>query len=378
MRAIILAAGEGSRLRPFTADRPKPMVRVANKPIAQYAVEALVAQGVQDITFVVGYQKEKVQSHFHDGRRFGARISYAFQPVLSGTADALLAAPRPAGPFLVLGADNLVDATLVKRVLSAPGEGPALAVHASADQGRYGVVTVEGDRVLAIEEKPAQPRSRWVSTGVYRLTPSDYDRLQALRAKGATGLPDLVEGLLDAGVPVEAVRTDDLWADAVYPWDLLRVQAEVVRRQGVVATPVLPNVEVEAGVMVGEETAIGPWSTLARNTSVGSNVVIGGHCTLENCIVGDDVQIGPYSYLKNTILGAGAIVGPRFTAVSGPCEPRTADGHHRLDDFGSVVGHDARVQASVTLAPGTILGNRVRVALGKTLSGTIEDGANVV
>jgi glucose-1-phosphate thymidylyltransferase len=377
MKAIMLAAGEGSRLRPLTADRPKPMIRVANKPIAQHVVEALVAQGIKDITFVVGYQKEKVQSHFQDGRRFGARISYAFQPVLSGTADALLAAPRPAEPFLALGADNLVDGALVKRVLSAPGEGATLAVHASETPGRYGVVTLEGDRVASIEEKPANPRSGWVSTGVYRFAPEDYDRLVSLRAAGALGLPDLVQSLLAQGRPVQAARTDDLWADAVYPWDLLRVQAEVVRR-ATPDVPVLEHVAVERGVMVGDEVSIGPYTTLGRNTCIGGNVEIGGHSTLENCIVMDDAQIGPYSYLKNTIIGAGAIVGPRFTAVSGPCEPRTADGHHALADFGSVVGQDARVGACVTLSPGTILGNRARVALGKTCTGTIEDGANIL
>jgi glucose-1-phosphate thymidylyltransferase len=377
MRAIILAAGEGSRLRPLTADRPKPMIRVANKPIAQHVVEALVAHGVKDITFVVGYQKEKVQSHFQDGRRFGARVSYAFQPVLSGTADALLAAPRPTEPFLVLGADNLVDGALVKRILGAPGEGAALAVHACGTPGRYGVVTLEGDRIASIEEKPAQPRSGWVSTGVYRFAPEDYDRLRKLRAAGADGLPDLIQSLLSRGAPVEAVRTEDLWADAVYPWDLLRVQAEVVRRTSP-ATPVVENVSIERGVMLGDEVSVGAYTTLGRNTCVGSNVVIGGHSTLENCIVLDDAQIGPYSYLKNTVIGAGAIVGPRFTAVSGACEPRTADGHHALADFGSVVGQDARVGACVTLAPGTILGNRVRVALGKTLAGTVEDGAIIL
>lgn len=376
MRAIILAAGEGSRLRPLTADRPKPMIRIANKPIAQHVVEALVAQGVKDITFVVGYQKEKVQSHFQDGHRFGARISYAFQGVLSGTADALLAAPRPSEPFLVLGADNLVDASLVKRILAAPGEGTALAVHACDAPGRYGVVDLEGDRVVGIEEKPAKPRSRWVSTGAYRFTPEDYDRLRALRPHGATGLPDLVADLLRQGRPVAAARTDDLWADAVYPWDLLRVQAEAMRHDAP-PLPVLANVEAEPGVVVGEETTVGAWSILGRNTSIGSNVVIGNHCTLENCIIGDDVQIGPYSYLRNTIIGAGAIIGPRFTAVSGPCEPRTTDGHHALADFGSVVGQDARIEACVTLAPGTLVGNRARIGLGKTCTSTIEDGARI-
>ena len=85
-RAIVLAAGEGSRLRPFTANKPKPMVRAANKPILQYGMEALAANGIRDITIVVGYHREKIQAYFGDGGKLGVRITYAFQDSLRGTA----------------------------------------------------------------------------------------------------------------------------------------------------------------------------------------------------------------------------------------------------------------------------------------------------
>jgi glucose-1-phosphate thymidylyltransferase len=377
MRAILLAAGEGSRLRPFTLSKPKPMIRAANKPIAQYAVEALVANGVKDITFVLGYQRAKVQSYFADGSKFGARIHYAFQEALLGTANAFATAPRPDGPTVVLGADNVVDAALVKSLLSAPGDGPALVVHRSESPSRYGVVSLDGRRVTSIVEKPKEPRSEWVSTGVYRLGPQAHELARDLARNGPAGLPEVLQARIAQGARVEAVPSDDLWADAVYPWDLLRVHAEVLRRQHA-AKPHLPHAHAEAGVLVGAESQVGSGTVLGVGTCIGANVEVGAHCVLENCVVYDDARIGPGSILQNTVVGEGTRLGARATALSGPCDVRTADGFHRLDDFGAIVGEDAHVGGGVTLLPGTILGNKARVAHGRTVGGSVDDNAQVV
>ena len=377
MKAILLAAGEGSRLRPYTIDKPKPMIRAANKPIAQYCVEALVANGIKDITFVLGYQRAKVQTFFGDGRRFGARIGYAFQEALVGTAAALALAPKPDAPFLVLGGDNVVDASLIKGALSAPGEGPAMVVHQSTTPSRYGVVTLDGNRVMRIEEKPENPRSEWVNTGVYRLPAEFHARTRALSERGVVGLPDVLQHAIGEGVRVEAVKSGDLWADAVHPWDLLRVNG-VLLQAGHAVPPRLPHVHADAGVLVGEESAVGAGTVLGAGTCVGDNVEVGPHCVLENCIVYDDVQIGAGSILRNTIVGEGTRIGPRFTALSGPCDVRGLDGWRHLEDFGSILGEDARIGGAVTFLPGTVMGNRCRVAPAKTVSGTLEDGSVVV
>jgi glucose-1-phosphate thymidylyltransferase len=379
-RGIILAAGEGSRLRPFTADKPKPMVRAANKPIMQHAVEALTANGVREITIVAGYHRERIQSYFGDGQRFGARIQYAFQDVTGSTARALATAPATRESFLVLPGDNVVDAGVVKALLGAPGSGPALAVHRSEHPHRYGVVTLDGSRVESIVEKPREPRSEWVNTGAYRLTPDFHDR--AVAAAAATGeheagLPDLLQAAIADGVRVEAVRTDALWSDAVYPWDLLRVHADLLRR-GLAGHPVFEGVHVEPPVLVGQDVAIGPGSNVNAGTCVGNNVSIGPNCVLENCVVYDDVQIGAASILRNTIVGEGTRIAPRFTSISDACDVRTSDGWHHLDDFGSVIGEDVRIGGNVVFLPGTVVGNRARVAHARTVHGAIGDNAEVL
>lgn len=370
MRATILAAGEGSRLRPYTADKPKPMVRAANKPILQHCVEALVANGVRDITLVAGYHREKIQSYFGDGKKLGATIRYAFQDALTGTARALATAPRPDGPFLVLGGDNVVDASLIKAAIDA--RSPAIVVHRSSRPQGYGVATLDGDKLAQIVEKPAHPRSEWVNTGVYSLTPEFHDRASQLAEGGGAGIPDVLQRAIQEGATIRAVKSDALWSDAVYPWDLLRVHADVLHASEAHA-PMLAGAHVEPPVLLGSDVAVGLGSTLGAGTCIGNNVVIGPNCVLENCVLYDDVQIGAGSVLRNTIVGAGTRVGPRFTGISGPCDVKLADGWHHLDDFGSVIGEDARIGGAVTLTPGTIVGNGCTVHHGKTIQGFMDD-----
>lgn len=117
MKAVILAAGEGTRLRPFTNSEPKPMIPIANRPILEYAIEALVKNGVTDITMIVGYKKERIMSHFEDGKRWNADIGYIDQKkrvAQAGTAYALsMAKSGVKGDFLVLPGDNIISPSLI-------------------------------------------------------------------------------------------------------------------------------------------------------------------------------------------------------------------------------------------------------------------------
>lgn len=345
------------------------MVRAVNKPILQHVVEAVVQNGVKDITIVAGYHRERLQAYFADGKKFGARITYAFQDALTGTARALATAPRPEGPFLVLGGDNVVDASIIKAALDA--KAPSLVVHRSDRPHRYGVATLDGDRLAQIVEKPLHPRSEWVNTGVYHLTPDFHDRATALADAPEAGLPDVLQQAIQEGTRVRAVRSEALWADAVYPWDLLRVHAALLHGQS--SSPALPGVHVEPPILLGRDAQIAPGSTLGAGTCIGENVVVGPNCVLENCIVYDDVQIGAGSILRNTILGAGTRIGPRFTAISGYAEIRLTDGWHVQEDFGSVIGEDVRIGGAVTLSPGTIIGNQAVIHHAAKIQGFMED-----
>jgi len=163
--AVILAAGEGRRLEPLTNRRPKPMVPVANRPLLEHVVEAVAAAGIDRIALVVGYRQERIRNHFGDGDDWGVTIEYVEQSTQLGTGHAVLQAESVVdGPFVVLNGDRIVDAAVVSQVrdLARDGDHPAMAVTTAEHPREYGVVTLDGDRVTGIDEKP---EGRWRRTG---------------------------------------------------------------------------------------------------------------------------------------------------------------------------------------------------------------------
>lgn len=390
MRAVILAAGEGARLRPLTHSLPKPMLRVANRPIVGYAVEALVQNGVTDITVVAGYRREKLQSYFEDGHRFGARIQYVFQDLLLGTAHALAQVDFRQDDVLVMGGDNVVDARLVKDLLAAR-DGLRLAVQRSETPSKYGVVTLDKDRVARLEEKPHDYQSEIVNTGVYYLPKGFHGQLTERVRRGIGGLSLVLQDLIAAGTRVAAVQSDGLWMDAVYPWNLLGLNDALVRRathgaerlepgappRAGAGTTVRPTASVVGPALLGAGCLIESGVSIGPTTSIGDNVTIGANSVVENSLLMDDVRIGPGSILRNCILAEGVAVGPRFTALSGACDFRAEDGWHALRDFGAVVGSDVHVGGNVTLEPGVTVGAGARIASGAWLRRPVDAGALV-
>ena len=174
MKAIILAGGLGKRLRPLTDTTPKPMVLVADKPIAQWQVEWLKSNGVDEFVFCIGHLKEKVMEHFGDGSGFGVRVDYVVEEEPLGTAGALRNARPyfPKGePFFCLNGDNLSDLD-VKVLLDRQNEAGAMGALALVPlPSPYGVVLTDGeDRVTAFLEKP-RLTDHWINPGVYCLHP---------------------------------------------------------------------------------------------------------------------------------------------------------------------------------------------------------------
>ncbi|MFA5367620.1 MAG: nucleotidyltransferase family protein, partial [Dehalococcoidia bacterium] len=148
-QAVILAAGEGQRLRPFTTYKPKPLISIANKPILQYIIEALAINGLRRIVMVVGYKKEQIQDYFGSGSNFGVDIEYVVQRQQLGTGNAIKQAKDCLqNDFLVLAGDNIIDSnTIASFIQRTPN---ALLVKESQDVTKYGMVLLDKDKVQAI------------------------------------------------------------------------------------------------------------------------------------------------------------------------------------------------------------------------------------
>lgn len=171
MYALIIAGGEGERLRPYTSDRPKPMVEVAGKPILEYQVEWLRDGGVTDIVVACGYRHEVIEEHFQDGRRWGVRIGYSVEDEPLGRGGALKLAYRqvpPDEPFVIgTNGDNLNTQPLAPMLRQHRRTGAAATVLLTQLRSPYGIVQQRGKRILGFREKPLLPH--WLNAGVYVL-----------------------------------------------------------------------------------------------------------------------------------------------------------------------------------------------------------------
>ncbi len=396
MKAVILAAGEGARMGPFTASVPKVMIPVGNRPILEYAVQALVECGVRDLVFVVGYRRERIQAHFQDGKTFDARITYVVQTKQLGTAHALGEAKSHLDtPFVVLNGSNMVDRRFVADLLEHE-HGPAVMITESDKPRSYGVVTLRGKNVDAILEKPTEVVSNLINTGAYSLDPSIFPEIDAMSREGKHDLPSVLTDLARRK-PVAAIRSEGTWVDALYPWDLLRLNTAALQSAYEMrAGTIEPNVVIKGRVTVGDgcvirsgaylqgPLALGPGCEIGANavllpsTSLGKNVRIGSLTTVANSILMDDVNLGPSSVVQDSVIGSGVSARAGLLAASGPGEVQIEGEWHAVRQIGALIGEDAELGNGVSLACGTMVNERARAASGARLRGTIPAGAVVL
>ena len=401
MKAVVLAAGEGIRLRPFTMSKPKGMISVGNRPILEYIIEALVQNGVKDIIMVVGYKKDTVLSHFEDGRRFGARIKYVVQEKQLGTAHALGLASQfiDEENFMTVAGDNIIDARLVADLLKHR-DGPALVVTESEIPAKYGVVTVENGKITDIVEKPNWTMGNIINTGVYfftnELLHTFKDQSKEPGYTTERGITKTLSPLIPK-LEFTAVKTKGKWSDAVYPWDLLAVNAAALEIQGQGINGIVENgvtikgpVAIGAGtrirsgcyiegpVSIGEGCDIGPNVTIMPSTSIGDGVQLEPYTYIEHSLIMSTVRIGSHSHISRSVIDDGVKAKAGTFAPSGCCYARVDKEHFKLSDIGALVGADTVIGSRVVIAPGSVIGTGCHIEDGVKVNGNLVNGSVVV
>jgi len=288
--AVVLAAGEGTRLRPLTRNRPKPMLPAANRPILEYVFDALIDAGISRIVAVVGYKRDRVKDHFGPTYR-DVPVSYVTQEKQLGSGHALLQARSVVdGPVLVVNGDRLIDGATVASVVDHFEEDqdtPALAVIERADAQRYGAVDLRDGDLVSIVEKPDSNQYRLINGGIYAFPETIFGAIdETPRSDGELALTDTIARLIERG-RVRAIMTDGMWVDATYPWDLLAVAREVLARGRVVedeqsdgvwvdeSATIHQDATLQAPVVVGPDCEVGPNAVVGANTALGGNVTVG-------------------------------------------------------------------------------------------------------
>ena len=200
MYALIIAGGEGERLRPLTSDRPKPMIQVAGRPILEYQVQWLRREGLTDIVFLCGYKAAVIEEHFGDGSRFGLRVHYSPEEEPLGRGGALRQGYNlvPAGEKTVVATngDILTDQPLEPMLRYHRRKRAAATVMLTALRSPYGIAKVDrSGRIITFSEKPLLPY--WLNAGVYILSPEFFRRLPLKGDHEDTAFPALsVQGKL--------------------------------------------------------------------------------------------------------------------------------------------------------------------------------------
>jgi len=383
-QAVILAAGEGQRLRPFTVTKPKVMLSIAGKPILQYVVESLAQNGIRNIVLVVGYRREQVFDYMGSGEKFGVDITYITQERQLGTAHALAQAKAVTeSEFLVLSGDNLIEADAVAQFVAVKPE--AMLVKRVDNPARYGVVTIEHGMVKDIVEKPEEAKSNVVNTGIYAFTTEIFSFIEA-----QLDIPDAINNMLAQGYPISAQEVDGTWLDVVYPWDILSLNDAVLRQiranlggtietgvslKGLVSvgkdTIIRSNSYIVGPVVIGNNCDIGPNVCILPATSIGDNVVISSFSNVKNSVIGNDVNIGPGCIIQDSVIDSGCIIKGHFTAYSGEADVKVDE--HRLVNIGAMLGEGCNLGNNVVAQPGVIVGNHCQVQALKLLSGRLPD-----
>lgn len=385
--AVVLAAGEGRRLRPLTRFRPKPMLPAGTRPILGRVLDALIDAGIDDLHVVVGYRRDRVRNHFGPTYR-DRTVTYHTQETQLGSGHALLqAADAVEDDFLVVNGDEVVTATAVEQVATAHTrtDVATLAVIEGEDAREYAGVATDGDRVTTLDETPADGEYSLFNAGIYAFGPSVFSEIEATpQTNGERALPDTVVELVERTGNVRAVRVESPRAEATYPWDLLELavssltpdaagvterDSEVfvadgaaVHESAVLRPPVVVADEavVEAGAVVGPDTALG------RNTTVAANA------TVTRSVIDQDTRVGENATLVDTVTGTGVKLGPAVTVPGGPADVRIGTTVYEGRPLGAVVADRAQIGGGTTLAPGVLVGPEAVVSPAATVRTNLE------
>jgi len=384
-QAVILAAGEGQRLRPFTLTRPKAMLTIADKPILQFVIESLVTAGIRNIICVVGYRKEQVYDYFGSGEKFGAEITYVTQASQLGTAHALAAVKDKADKeFLVLPGDNLIEAGTIAGFALVKAH--AMLVKRVADPTRYGVVDVDEEKLKGILEKPKETESNLVNTGIYAFSRDIFKFIE-----DTLDIPDALNNMIAERLDINISETTGTWLDIVYPWDVINLNNAILDKINIsLGGTIEAGVYVKGNVIIGEGTVIrsgssiqgpavigsgcdiGPHVCIMPATSIGDNVVVSSFTEVKNSVIGDDVSIGTGSIISDSVIDSGCAIKGRFTAVGGQSEVMINNESPDIE-VGVIMGKDCKVDNSVTVKPGSIIGNYCEIQMSKIISGKLPD-----
>ncbi|MGN6599751.1 MAG: sugar phosphate nucleotidyltransferase [Actinomycetes bacterium] len=355
MKAVVMAGGEGTRLRPMTSSMPKPLLPVVNRPIMEHVLRLLRRHGITETVVTVQFLASLIRNYFGDGSDLGMTLHYATEQTPLGTAGSVKNAENILRdePFLVISGDALTDIDLTALIDFHKAKGGLVTVCLKRveDPVEFGITIVDDDGVVQrFLEKPTwgQVFSDTVNTGIYVMQPEVLDHVAAGEVVDWSG--DVFPALMAAGHDIYGYVAEGYWEDVGTHESYLRAQADVLERRVDVD---IDGFELQSGVWVGEGAEIDHGAKLqgpayigdyakveagvevGEHTVIGSNVVVREGASLQHAVVHDNVYVGPRASLRACVVGRGTDV------------MRAA----RIED-GAVIGDDCVLEEEVIVQPG--------------------------
>lgn len=392
MKAAILAAGEGVRLQPFTATRPKHLIKVGGKPIIEHCLNALKASGVKEVVIVVHYMADSIRTYLGDGKRYGLKIEYAEQKGVLGTGNAVsVVEPFVQEDFLVVNGDMLFDAEAVKTVIEThQKEKPAvtLAVVPVEKPENYGIVELDSNKVKRIVEKPKHDEAptNLANAGIYAFSTEIFAKLKQTSptSRGEWEIPDAITIMISENKQAIATKIDSKqWLDIGRPWDLLEANrwelmkikhkingmiengAHLLGPITVAETArIRSGAYIEGPAYIDEDSDIGPNCYIRPYTSIGKRVRIGNACEIKNSIIMDHCHIGHLSYVGDSIIGERCNFGAGTMTANYRIDAKEIKMmiKDKVEDtgkrkFGVVLGDNVKTGINTLFMPGVKVGN---------------------
>lgn len=380
MKAVVLVAGEGSRMMPLTYTRHKSMIPLANKPLLAHLLERL-PKSVDGVVLIVGHKQESIRKFF--GKKYsGKKIEYVEQKNPRGTGDAFLKAKKNVkGKFLGLVGDNLWSKQDFEKLIKNHQAQVTVAGQKVTDPKGLGVLITKGSKLQMIVEKPEKATGNLINTGLYLFEPSIFDYLQGLKpsARGEFEVTDAITQMAKAGnaswVEVKS------WQDFTYPWQTLdlnqqllqdirpsvkgkvhraaNIQGPVVIEKG---TEIFPGAYIQGPVVIGKNCRIGPNCFIRPYTSIGDNCHIGNGVEVKNSVIFSNTNVPHLNYVGDSVIaencnfGAGTKIANLMHNGNVRMEIKGKLMDTGRKKLGAIIGDNTKTGINTSIYPGRKLG----------------------
>lgn len=363
MQAVIMAGGEGSRLRPLTGNLPKPMLPVANRPLMEHIILLLKRHGITDVVATVQFLSSVIRNHFGDGSDLGISLAYATEEEPLGTAGSVGAAEDLLeGTFLVISGDALTDLDLSEVIdfHRRKGASATLVLKRMKDPLEFGIVMTDDEgRIERFLEKPSwgQVFTDTINTGIYVLEPEVLDLIPPGHPYDFSS--ELFPLMLDKGLPLFGYVTDAYWTDVGNTDAFLQASRDVLARRVAVElegfelhpgvrigedVEIDPSARIEGPAIIGDNVRIGPGSVIGPSAVLGYNVLVSHDARISHGVVMDRAHVGPMGQVRGSVLGRGSSL-----------------------DKGAVLEEGAVTGDEVTIGAGAVVKPRVKIYPSRTV-----------